>query len=55
VGVAVVLILVVGVAAIWWLARRKKWGAVRTLVFWLVLLVVLWVLTSRYWAANPQG
>ena len=54
-GVSVVLVLVVFGAAIWWQARRKKWGAVRTLVFWLVVLAVVWVLASRYNAAHPQG
>ncbi len=50
---SVVLVLVVFGAAIWWQARRKKWGAVRTLVFWLVVLAVVWVLASRYNAAHP--
>jgi hypothetical protein len=54
-GVGVVLVLVVFGAAIWWQARRKRWGAVRTLVFWLVVVAVLWVLASRYNAAHPQG
>jgi hypothetical protein len=46
--VTVVLVLAVFGVAIWWQARRKRWGAVRTLVFWLVLLVLVWVLTGRY-------
>jgi hypothetical protein len=53
--VSVVLVLVVFGAAIWWQARRKKWGAVRTLVFWLVVLAVVWVLASQYNVAHPQG
>ena len=52
---SVVLVLVVFGAAIWLQARRKKWGAVRTLVFWLVVLAVVWVLASRYNAVHPQG
>jgi hypothetical protein len=54
-GVGVVLILVVFGAAIWWQAKRKRWGAVRTLVFWLVALAVLWVLASRYNAGASPG
>jgi hypothetical protein len=54
-GVGVILVLVVFGTAIWWQARRKRWGAVRRLVFWLVVLAVLWVLASRYNAAHPQG
>jgi hypothetical protein len=54
-GVGVVLVLVVFGAAIWWQARRKRWGAVRTLVFWLVVLAVLWVLASRYNAGASPG
>lgn len=53
--VGVVVVLVVFGAAIWWQARRKKWGGVRVLVFWLVVLAVLWFLASRYNAAHPQG
>jgi hypothetical protein len=53
--VGVVVVLVVFGTAIWWQARRKAWGAVRTLAFWLVVLAVLWVLASRYSAAHPQG
>ena len=35
--------------------QRKSWGAVKTLVFWLVVLAVLWVLASRYNAGAAQG
>lgn len=54
-GVGVILVLAVFGTAIWWQARRKRWRAVRGLVFWLVVLAVLWVLASRYNAAHPQG
>ena len=40
-GTVVALLLVAAIAAIWWLVRRKGWGAVQRLVFWVVLLVVL--------------
>jgi hypothetical protein len=53
--VGVILVLVVVGTAIWWQARRKRWGAVRRLVFWLVILAVLWVLASRYNTTHPQG
>lgn len=54
-GVSVVLILVVFGAAIWWQAKHKRWGAVRTLVLWLLALAVLWVLASRYNAGASPG
>ena len=51
----VALLLVAAIAAIWWLVGHKGWGAVQTLVFWVVLLVVLWVLVAVYGVPQPSG
>jgi hypothetical protein len=54
-GMVVALLLVAAIAAIWWLAGHKGWGAVQKLVFWVVLLVVLWVLVAVYGVPHPSG
>jgi hypothetical protein len=35
-------------AALWWRADHKKWGLPGTVVFWVVLAAVLWVLLNWY-------
>jgi hypothetical protein len=55
VGVLVALVLVAAGAAVWWLARHKRWGAGGKLVFWVALLVVLWVVVTRYSPPHPEG
>lgn len=52
-GVAIVLVLVAAGAAIWWQVGHKRWGAVRRVVFWVVLVAVLWVVVNRYSAPYP--
>jgi hypothetical protein len=54
-GVSLVLVLVlVGAgAAIWWRVSHAKWGLVRRVVFWVVLVVVLWVLVNYYSVPLP--
>jgi hypothetical protein len=54
-GMVVALLLVAAVAAIWWLAGHKGWGAVQKVVFWVVLLAILWVVVTRYSAPHPGG
>ena len=46
VSLVLVLVLVGAVAAIWWQVRHGKWGLVRRVVFWVVLVAVLWVLVN---------
>jgi hypothetical protein len=55
-GVSLVLVLVlVGAgAAIWWRVSHAKWGLVRRVVFWVVLVVVLWVLVNYYSVPLPE-
>jgi len=56
-GVSIVLVLVlVGAgAAIWWQVSHEKWGLVRRVVFWVVLMAVLWVLVNWYSPPHPAG
>ena len=54
-GMVVALLLVAAIAAIWWLAGHKGWGAVQKVVFWVVLLAILWVVVTRYSAPHPGG
>ena len=53
VPLVLVLALVGAVAAIWWQVRHGKWGLVRKVVFWVVLVVVLWVLVNYYSVPHP--
>jgi uncharacterized protein involved in response to NO len=54
-GVAIVLVLVAAVAAIWWLVRHKGWGTVQKVVFWVVVAAVLWVVVNFYSTPHPGG
>jgi hypothetical protein len=51
----VALFLVAAIAAIWWLVRRKGWGTLQKVVFWVVLLAVLWVVVNFYVPPHPGG
>ena len=51
----IALLLVAAGAAISWRIGHKRWGAVGTLVFWVVLLAVLWVLVALYGVPHPAG
>jgi hypothetical protein len=54
-GMVVALFLVAAIAAIWWLVRRKGWGTLQKVVFWVVLLAVLWVVVNFYVPPHPGG
>lgn len=56
VGVSLVLVLVlVGAGAVvWWRVSHEKWGLVRRVVFWVVLVAVLWVLVNFYSVPHPE-
>jgi len=49
-----VLVLVGAGATIWWRASHEKWDLVRTVVFWVALLAVLWVLLNWYSVPQPK-
>jgi len=53
--VVVALLVVAAIAAVWWLAGHKGWGAFQTVVFWVVVAAVLWVVATRYSAPYPGG
>jgi hypothetical protein len=53
VPLVLVLVLVGAGAAIWWQVRHGKWGLVRRVVFWVVLVVALWVLVNWYSVPHP--
>jgi hypothetical protein len=54
VSLVLVLVLVGASAAIWWRVSHAKWGLVRRVVFWVVLVVVLWVLVNYYSVPLPE-
>jgi hypothetical protein len=51
----IALLMVAAIAAIWWLVDHKGWGTVQGVVFWVVVVVVLWVVVTRYSAPVPGG
>jgi len=54
VSLALVLVLVGAGAAIWWQVSHGKWGLIRRVVFWVVLVAVLWVLVNWYSVPLPK-
>jgi hypothetical protein len=54
VPLALVLVLVVAGAVVWWRVGYARWGLVRRVVFWLVVVAVLWVLVNFYSVPHPE-
>jgi hypothetical protein len=54
-GMVIALLVVAAIAAIWWLVDHKGWGTVQGAVFWVVVVVVVWVVVTRYSAPVPGG
>jgi hypothetical protein len=53
VSIVLVLVLVGAGAAVWWQLGHERWGLVRRVVFWVVLVAVLWVLVNWYSVPHP--
>jgi hypothetical protein len=54
VPLALVLVLVVAGAVVWWRVGYARWGLVTRVVFWLVVVAMLWVLLNYYSVPHPE-